>query len=149
MKPTEIVEEGLIPTFAKSKTDQEGQGQRVAVLRGKTLCPVDALSAWLKAAGIVDGPVFRPISKADRVLDRGLEGRQIARIYKERCAKIGIDPETISGHSVRLGFLTTAAMRLANVWKMAEVSRHKDIKQLRASVQRIDLFEQHAGKGIL
>ena len=58
----DIAEEaaGLRITIRKSKTDQEGQGQTVAIARGATHCPVAALKAWLAAAGIVDGPLFRP-----------------------------------------------------------------------------------------
>lgn len=144
----EIVDEGLIVTFPKSKTDQEGKGQRVAVPRGKKLCPVKALADWLAAARIIEGPVFRGISKADRVLPRGLDGRQIARIVKARSAAAGITDKAITGHSLRSGFLTTAASNRANIWKMAEVSRHKDLKQLRAYVQKTELFDDHAGEGI-
>jgi hypothetical protein len=40
-------------------------------------------------------------------------------------------------------------MRRANIWKMAEVSRHKDIKQLRTYVQKTELLDDQAGEGML
>jgi hypothetical protein len=51
----------------RSKTDQEGAGHVVAVPRGSKLRPVEALDDWLEAAGIADGPVFRPVAKGGRV----------------------------------------------------------------------------------
>jgi hypothetical protein len=50
---------GLRVTIRTSKTDQEGEGQTVAVARGDVACPVKALAAWLEAAGISGGPPFR------------------------------------------------------------------------------------------
>jgi len=43
---------GLRVTIRKSKTDQEGLGATIAITRGSTACPVDAVRAWIKAAGI-------------------------------------------------------------------------------------------------
>jgi site-specific recombinase XerC len=53
--------EGLRVTVRRGKTDQEGQGAVIAVVRGHTACPVEALRVWLAAANITTGPVFRPI----------------------------------------------------------------------------------------
>jgi hypothetical protein len=50
-----------------SKTDQEGQGQEVAIPRGYRLRPVEAVQTWLAAAEINDGPVFRPVLKGGRL----------------------------------------------------------------------------------
>ena len=43
----------------RSKTDQEGQGAEVAILRGYRLRPAEAVQAWLVVAEISEGPVFR------------------------------------------------------------------------------------------
>ena len=69
----DVKDEGLLVTFRKSKTDQEGEGAKVAVPRGNKLCPVALLQDWLDAAHIIEGPVFRAISKADRVLPRAID----------------------------------------------------------------------------
>ncbi len=47
--------EGLRVTIRKSKTDQEGAGQEIAVPHGRHLKPVAAVRAWLNAAGIPEG----------------------------------------------------------------------------------------------
>jgi integrase len=51
--------EGMLVTLRRSKTDQEGLGRRVAIPRGEIACPVAALRAWLDAAGITEGAIFR------------------------------------------------------------------------------------------
>jgi site-specific recombinase XerC len=56
-------DEGLRVTIRRSKTDQEGVGCTIAIVRGGACCPVKALRAWLDAAGITEGPVFRPVRK--------------------------------------------------------------------------------------
>src|SRR5262249_45701724 len=56
----EIAADGLLIYLAKSKTDQEGAGQKIAIPRRRDdLCPARALEVWLNAGGIGAGPVFR------------------------------------------------------------------------------------------
>jgi hypothetical protein len=54
-----------------------------------------------------------------------------------------------SGHSLRAGFLTSAAEAVASVFKMMEVSRHRSVDTLRGYVRRADLFHEHAGAAFL
>ena len=58
---------GLRVNIRRSKTDQEGEGTIIAIAAGITDCPAKALMTWLGAAGITEGPVFRPINKAGTV----------------------------------------------------------------------------------
>jgi hypothetical protein len=53
------------------------------------------------------------------------------------------------GHSLRAGFLTSAAEAGASVFKLAEVSRRKSLDTLRGYVRRVDLFKEHAGAAFL
>jgi site-specific recombinase XerC len=57
----EETEDGLRVTICCSKTDQEGIGTTIAIVRGGASCPVKALRAWLNAAGIAEGTLFRPV----------------------------------------------------------------------------------------
>ena len=59
-------------TIGKSKTDQERAGAQVAVpyARARDRCAVRALQAWLHAAGIHRGPVFRRMRRGDTLTDR-------------------------------------------------------------------------------
>jgi site-specific recombinase XerD len=145
----EETSDGLRITIRQSKTDQEAEGQTVAIVRGSVACPVKALKAWLAAAGITEGPLFRPINKADRVsLDR-LSAQSVALIVKAHCKRAGLDPAQFAGHSLRAGFLTSAAKRGANLFKMMDVSRHRSVDTLRGYVRDAEIFKDHAGAGLL
>ena len=69
--------DGLRVTIRRSKTDQEGQGAEVAILRGCRLRPVEAVQSWLAAAEISTGPVFRPVLRASAC--RRCRSRRTAR----------------------------------------------------------------------
>lgn len=56
---------GLVVSIARSKTNQIGERAELAVLpraRMAARCPVTALQAWLTAAAITEGAVFRAVS---------------------------------------------------------------------------------------
>jgi site-specific recombinase XerC len=59
----EELDEGLRVTLRRSKTDQEEAGRVVPIPRGMVTCPVLAVSAWVEAAGISEGPVFRSLGE--------------------------------------------------------------------------------------
>jgi hypothetical protein len=120
----------------RCKTDQEGQGAEVAGLRGCRLRPVEAAQSWLAAAEISAGPVFRAVALGGRVSDEALADDSASRIVKRYARRVGLDVAAYSGHSLRSGFLTSAAESGASVFKMSEVSRHKfarHIARLRAA----------------
>lgn len=141
--------DGLRVLIRRSKTDQDAQGQEIAIPRGTHLCPVETLQAWLTAAAISAGPVFRPVNKGGRVGDGPLGDDGYIRALKRRAAAAGLDASALAGHSLRAGFLTSAAEAGADVLKMAEVSRHISLDTLRRYVRRSNLFKGHAGAGFL
>ena len=55
------VPDGLRVVIRRSKTDQAGEGQEIAIPRGTHLRPVETLQTWLVAAAISHGPLFRPV----------------------------------------------------------------------------------------
>ena len=158
---------GLRVTIRRSKTDQEGAGAVVAVPEGRRLTPLAHLRAWLEAAGITEGPVFRPLWKGEarqgaveatgcgrsgpnpRVRDARLSGHAVARIVQVRAAAAGLDPARYAGHSLRAGFVTAAARAGADVWKIQQVSRHKSLQVLSGYVRDARLFDDHAGEPFL
>jgi integrase len=145
----EETETGLLVTIRHSKTDQEGQGVTIAIARGDIACPVKALREWLDAAGIEAGPLFRPIDKAGTVRTSRLTCRSVANIVKAYAGRARFDASTFSGHSLRSGFLTSAAGKGASIFKMMDVSRHKSVDTLRGYVRDAELFKDHAGAGLL
>jgi site-specific recombinase XerD len=143
------VPDGLRVLIRRSKGDQEGQGQEVAIPRGYRLRPVEAVQTWLAAAEISAGPVFRAVALGGKVSAVALADDSAARIVKRYARRVGLDAAAYAGHSLRSGFLTSAAENGASIWKLSEVSRHKSLDTLRGYVRRVDLFKEHAGAAFL
>ena len=143
------VADGLRVTIRRSKTDQEGAGQEVAIPRGHHIRPVETLQAWLAAARITEGPVFRQVTQTGRVSEVALGDDGYVKAIKQRARQAGLDPAGFSGHSMRAGFLTSASEHGASTFKMQEVSRHRSIDVLAGYVRRTDAFKGHAGSGFL
>ena len=143
------VADGLRVTIRRSKTDQEGAGQEVAIPRGHHIRPVETLQAWLAAAGITAGPVFRQVTQTGRVSAVALGDDGYVKAIQKRARQAGLDPAGFSGHSMRAGFLTSASEHGASTFKMQEVSRHKSVDVLAGYVRRSDAFKGHAGDGFL
>jgi len=145
----EETDDGLRVTIRRSKTDQESQRAAIAIVRGGACCPCKALKAWLEAAGISEGPIFRPVAKGDRIGASRLTAKSVCDLVKAYADRVGLDATSFGAHSLRAGFLTSAARRGASVFKMRDVSRHKSMDVLQAYVRDADLFRDHAGAGLL
>lgn len=145
----ERVPDGIIVHVRRSKTDQDGQGQEIAVPRGGKLKPCDALDAWLAAAKITAGPVFRPVNKGGRVLPDRLTDRSVADIVKRHVGAAGLDASLFSGHSLRAGFVTSALAAGADVLKVMHVTRHTAVTTLQKYDRRARAFDDHAGRKFL
>lgn len=145
-----FADDGLRITIRKSKTDQEGAGQVIAIPHGSQLfCPVAALKRWLAVAGIEAGPIFRAVGKGNRIGDAALSDKSVANRVKHYAGQVGLDAADFAGHSLRAGFVTSAAEAGASIFKMAEVSRHRSTDVLAGYVRSANLFKDHAGADLL
>lgn len=128
----------------KSKTDQEGTGQIIGIVYGENpiTCPVRAVKAWLKAAVIASGPLFRRISKKGTVSEDFMAGRSIAYIIKRACLRCGLPPDLYSGHSLRAGFTTQAARAGKAERVIMRHTRHKSEKMVREYIREGELFNE-------
>ena len=140
--------EGVRVMVRRSKADQEGQGQEIAIPRGTELRPVAAVQEWLAAAGITAGPVLRGINRHGQV-GGALSAQSVALVGKRYADAVGLDPAAFAGHSLWSGFLTSAAEAGADVLRMMEVSRHKRVETMQGYVRRASLFKGHAGTKFL
>ncbi|MBB6181824.1 tyrosine-type recombinase/integrase [Pseudorhizobium flavum] len=91
--------------------------------------PVEALNAWLAAARIESGSVFRAIDRWGNVSRRALDPKAINDIVKHRAALAGLEPAEFSAHGLRSGFLTEAANRGIPLPEAMEQSRHRSVQQ--------------------
>ena len=80
------VDGGYLFRLGRSKTDQAGEGVELPVL-GRA---ARALVLWLAAAGLTEGPLFRPVSWHGRA-GAGLSDRSVAEIVKLRAALAGYE----------------------------------------------------------
>jgi site-specific recombinase XerD len=141
--------EGVRVSIRRSKTDQEGKGQVKAIPFGGLFCPVRAVKEWLKVSGITEGPLFRSVRKNGVVNDSRLTTKSIGQIVKRAASSIGLDPKDFSGHSLRSGFCTSAAKNGADLFKIMDVTGHKNLKTLKGYVRRGQEFNNHPGEGLL
>jgi site-specific recombinase XerD len=123
-------------TLTRSKTDQEGQGitKTIPRLADAELCPVRALRAWLDAAGIASGAIFRSVNRWGKVGAR-LSAYDVARIVKRRAEAAGLDARMLAGHSLRAGFATQAALAGLDPIAIAEVTGHRNLNTLRKYIR--------------
>ena len=138
------VPDGYRVLIRRSKTDPTGEGQEVAVPRGFKLRPVEAVQAWLAAAEINSGPVFRAVRRGGRVVDTPMLDDDVARVVKWHAKRAGLDPKGFAGHSLRSGFVTSCVEANAPLLKIAEQTRHRSLDMLRVYSRRADLFRVHA-----
>lgn len=109
----EAFDHGLEIHIQRTKTEQE-KGHTVFIPCAKSSrCPVQALKAWLALSGIESGAVFRRISRHDQVMGAAcLTAQSVALMLKSitRLAKGSEAAKSISGHSLRAGYCTEAAL---------------------------------------
>jgi len=148
------IRHGISISLHKTKTDQENIGRDVIIpLIGGSFCPVAALTAWLEVSKIANGPVFRPLSKAGKILSSRLTAGAVAVIVKQRVAEIGLDPAIYSGHSLRAGFATSAAAAGLSNWEIKHQTGHASDRILAQYIRDAEplasittLFEQSLAK---
>src|ERR1700682_3997282 len=96
----EEARDGLRAVIRRSKTDQDGQGAVIAIVRGSSNCPVQAIRDWLGAVGIDQGSLFRPVTKNGKVRASRLTDRSVAMIVKAYAKRLGLSAGDFSGHSL-------------------------------------------------
>ena len=163
--------EGLRVLVRRSKVDQEGRGFEKAIPTGRYVQPVRLVREWLEAAAITSGPVFRPVSRSGNVrvvsghsapkLDAAgisaqvapeiprLTDRSVANILQAYCTAAGLDASTFGAHSLRAGYITTAAERGADLARIMDQSGHRDPRTVVGYIRRANAFKGHSGSGFL
>ncbi len=111
--------------LGRTKTS-DGEQDEVVYLTGR---PVEALNAWLAAAKIEKGSVFRAIGRWGTVSRRALDPQSINAILKQRAEMAGLEREDFSAHGLRSGYLTEAANRGIPLPEAMEQSRHRSVQQ--------------------
>ncbi len=142
-------EDRIVITIRQSKTDQQGKGQRVPILDGGGIRPINRLRLWLECSGITAGPLFQTMKRGGKLRGKPLHHSDIPRIVKHYAKLIGLDPKDIAGHSLRAGFVTSAAVHHARLDKIMAVTRHTNPATVMGYIRDADAFADHAGRNFL
>ena len=145
----DIAEDRLLLTIRQSKTDQRGVGQRVPILDGDGIRPINRLRQWLTSSGITSGPLFQTMKRGGNLRGKPMHDGDIARIVKHYAELVGLDPKDIAGHSLRAGFVTSAAVHHARLDKIMAVTRHTNPSTVLGYIRDADVFSDHAGRHFL
>ena len=139
------VPEGMVLTLRRRKTDQDGRGTEIAIPYGQSerTCPVLALRAWL-AARIASGPIFVSINRYGTIGTKRLSPIDVARVVKAAVEAAGADPKDFAGHSLRSGFITSAARAGVAERHIQNQSGHRSLPVLRGYIRRGSLFVDNA-----
>jgi len=146
----EIVHQGMIITIRRSKTDQTGQGRRIGIpmARGR-YCPVHAYECWIDVAETDTGPIFRSVTRHGQVTADRLSTRSVSDIIKERVKAIGLDAKYYSGHSLRAGLATSAAIAGVSTLAIRQQTGHRSDATLARYVRSGELFINNAAGALL
>lgn len=122
---------GLRALVGRSKTDQEGRGVWVDIVRATRhpdACPVQALRAWLEAAGITEGPLFRSLTRGARPrIGPALSAVTVDTVVKWAAEQCGLDRRLYGGHSLRAGKATYLAQQGRPATVIAKHGRWKSL----------------------
>ena len=142
----DFVPEGLKITLRRSKTDQFGEGflKGLPYFDNPKYCPVISVQNWLNLSKINSGPLFRRFTKGSKLSEKRLTDQSVALILKEYLSLVGIDNKNFSGHSLRSGFATSAAVSGAEERSIMAMTGHKSTEMVRRYIKDANLFKNNA-----
>jgi integrase len=159
-------ERGVVVAITRSKTDQEGEGEVVAI-HGSEDPILDvraALAAWLairyrrrakdQGKPLPDdletgrAPLFCQLAKNGQPIGRRLSDYAVVRMIKSAAIRAGLDPTGYSGHSLRSGLATTAAANGATLAEIMDQGRWKSVEMAKHYVRDAEIWRNAASKAM-
>ena len=123
----------------RSKTDQTGEGAVLFV--GKET--IDLIRRYQAVSEVSSGALFRRIRRGDTVTAHRLTLNGARQAIKDAAELVGISPDRVSGHSLRVGSAVSLAKAGASVVEMQGAGRWKS-PQMPAHYARVQEAEQGA-----
>ncbi|WBU52872.1 tyrosine-type recombinase/integrase [Paracoccus sp. SCSIO 75233] len=137
----EFTEKGLIRIrLLSTKTTGPERAPRLP-LKGRA---ARAVLGWIGLARLDNGPLFRPISLADRPLPRRITPDGIRGIVRHRLELAGYPPDFASAHGLRSGFLTQAARDGAPIAAAMQLSLHRSVQQAQSYYADVEIEDNPA-----
>ena len=150
IEDVEFVEDGATVLLGRSKTDQEGKGQKRALPYGShpETCPVRNLGRWLELLGEDEGPIFRPIDRHGNLRRAALSYRSVCEVVKRRAQAAGLDRDRYSGHSLRAGLATAASAAGVSQRSIMDQGDWKSVQTVMRYVREGTLFKNNAAASV-
>lgn len=126
----------------ETKTTGVGTTPRL-VLKGQA---ASALVAWIDAAEIDDGALFRRITRTGVLGQNRLSAAAVSQIIKRLLVTIGLEADFASPHGLRSGFLTEAALSGTPLPAAMRLSLHRSPAQAQKYYDDVDIAENPASE---
>ncbi|WP_420808868.1 site-specific integrase [Bordetella avium] len=124
MENTRPTPGGYLYTLVHSKTNQEGRA-RPDMYKPVVGRAAQALTAWLEAAGITEGALFRRVRRGGIVAEP-LGAEALRRMVQTRARQAGLTGD-YAAHSLRAGFITEAGRQGLPLAEVMALSGHASV----------------------
>lgn len=119
----------------------KGNKDRLVYLAGGA---IDHLDDWLAIRGRLDGPLFHPIKKGDKIqFGSRLSAQAVYYILNRRCIQAGVLEKT-TPHDFRRSFITNLIENGADIFSVAYLAGHSSVDTTRKYDQTQDKRAQAA-----
>ena len=89
-------------------------------------------------------PLFPPVSRHGGIAAEPMSGRAVAELVKRYAARAGLDPALFSGHSLRAGFATQAALGGASDREIMRQGRWSNPRTVHGYIRTANPLEDNA-----
>lgn len=142
VKHVTFVPEGFTLHIPKSKTDQRGRGENIAISSNvdREICPRAAIERWQEVSGIKKGYLLVSVSRHGRA-GVSMTENSVNLAVKKLVKTIGLDEKLYGAHSLRAGFVTQADLLGFTEQDIRQITRHKSGDMVRRYIRR-GLFDR-------
>jgi Phage integrase family len=102
--------------------------------------------AWLEGAAIESGPVFRSVTRHGKLGAR-MSDYAVALVVKKYAGSVGLEPRGYSGHSLRPGLATSAAIAGASERAIMNQTGHRGAAMVRRYIREESVPGECGGEG--
>lgn len=128
--------EGMTCFLPHSKGDRQHAGRTYKVPALSRWCPVAATSAWIDAANLHEGPLFRAVDQWAGIAATPLHPNSLVRLLRRIFREAGLAaPDDYSSHSLRRGF---AGWANANGWDVKALMEYVGWRDVNSAMRYLD-----------
>ncbi len=131
-----VAGEGMTCFLPHSKSDRQHAGTTYKVPALSRWCPVAATMAWVAAAALHEGPLFRAVNQWGGIAAAPLHPNSLVPLLRRIFREAGLSsPNDYSGHSLRRGF---AGWANANGWDVKALMEYVGWRDVHSAMRYLD-----------